>query len=1056
MNICFFNDIDELGGGELWALRASRWLPKRGHRASIAAPYGSPLYCEALKQGLDIHGFYRRPGHPFDDPLRSFLERRRVDIVYCTLIGRFPECDALERIADQVNENRAAGRLAVILKTGLPPWRDAAPELYGFGAGPAVRRLHVVCDATRRAFLEWEPLFPENFVEVWREGADLERFDPSRVDREEARRRWEIPLQAKAVVCLGRLAPEKGQRNVLRSAPAVLEAEPNTVFLLAGEGDDRAELENLADSLGLNGSVRFLGGMQDIPSLLGAADLVVHPSFNDSLPNALVEAAAMARPIVASNIEGIPEIVTHGETGLLVEPWDVDAQASSVATLLTDEPRRNQAGRRGRARVLERFDFDENMRHWVRNLELLQAELDERPNIGMTQGLQRPEPLPVLFLMSEMRTGGEETELRILAESLDQRRFRLLAASVNPVNEPSPAAERLRELRLPVDEGCHSLNNVEHKVEYLRDVIRKNGVRLCVACQDTAVAHAVFQQIPPGECRLIEHGGIVAEAGRIPKDRTARYVGVSPAITAAAAPRMADPNHALTIPSMVDTDRYRWLDKAQLRGRLGLPSEDCVITFVGRLDPKKRIEQIIQAAGAILPTHQQVRFLIVGPPDGYAPDYAQRLYAWSAQLTQGGRFTFAGPRGDIPEILAASDILVLPSVGEGMSHVINEAGAAGLAVVSTDDGAARLQLDEGEAGVLIPPDDSRRLALDLAKLIGNPARRRKLGSHLRSRVEREYSKRVNMPRWERLFEDVAAGMTRAPLIVLPSIPQHPALPFPAEIQIQTNTLCNATCVMCPYPEVSKEFEHGKMDEDLYREILDQCANEPSLWRIEPFLMNEPFTDKRMVDWIALAKQRVPRATVTVTTNGSLLRPKVTDRLMTSGLDAIWFSFNGATKETYEKIMGVPYDRVVHNIDYLLSVKPQSLRVYTNMIETNPMAPEIDENIRRWRARGVESGPSKLVNRGGNVRNFTELNYRPLGSDPTHVCDLLYHKMYILHSGDAVLCCMDWRRTVIVGNVKEQTLRQIWNGERYRHYRRLHEEGRVGELDLCSTCSYVLN
>ena len=77
-----------------------------------------------------------------------------------------------------------------------------------------------------------------------------------------------------------------------------------------------------------------------------------------------------------------------------------------------------------------------------------------------------------------------------------------------------------------------------------------------------------------------------------------------------------------------------------------------------------------------------------------------------------------------------------------------------------------------------------------------------------------------------------------------------------------------------------------MDLELYEKILGECSTEKGLWRIEPFLNNEPFTDTRMVDWIVMAKQRVPHAMVTVTTNGSLLPPKVTDRLVKSGLDGI--------------------------------------------------------------------------------------------------------------------------------------------------------------------------
>ena len=221
-------------------------------------------------------------------------------------------------------------------------------------------------------------------------------------------------------------------------------------------------------------------------------------------------------------------------------------------------------------------------------------------------------------------------------------------------------------------------------------------------------------------------------------------------------------------------------------------------------------------------------------------------------------------------------------------------------------------------------------------------------------------------------------------------------------------------------------------------------------------MNEPFTDNRMIEWIARAKQRVPHAMVTVTTNGSPLVPKVIDRLVRSGLDAIWFSFNGATPETYEKIMGIPYARVKANLDYLLEVRPPTLQIFVNMIETKLMAPEIAENIRYWESRGVRAGVSMLVNRAGNVENYDELRYTPQAAQPVRTCELPFYKMYILASGAVVLCCMDWRRHVVLGNVRQQRLREIWNGDAYRRVRRLHIEGRDGEIDLCKGCSYTLS
>ena len=107
-----------------------------------------------------------------------------------------------------------------------------------------------------------------------------------------------------------------------------------------------------------------------------------------------------------------------------------------------------------------------------------------------------------------------------------------------------------------------------------------------------------------------------------------------------------------------------------------------------------------------------------------------------------------------------------------------------------------------------------------------------------------------------------------------------------------------------------------------------------------------------------------------------------------------------------------------------------------------MRGEIVDNIRYWQSRGVQSGSSPLVNRAGNVKNFTELNYKPVGQGPVRLCDLLYHKMYIGYNGDVLLCCMDWRRQVVLGNVRKQTLREVWMGEPYRHYRRLQAESRA--------------
>jgi radical SAM protein with 4Fe4S-binding SPASM domain len=1055
VNVCFFSHVSMLGGGELWVLRAAARLARAGHGVSVACPYRSALFDACLESGLDVHGCFGPAGTPFQEPLLGFLRARAIDVVYVTVVGAFCESAVLEGLVRRLNETRTRPAI-VVLKTGLPPVSGLEPEHYGWGAGPAVRRLHVVSDAVRDAFLAWAPQggTGAEFVETRLEGVDLERFDPARHDRAACRDALGLAPHERAVTTLARLHPMKGLDNLLLAWPDVRRRVPDARLLIAGEGEERGRLESLATHLGLDGTVRFLGQVADTPRLLAASDLVCHPSLNDGLPNAVVEALAMDVPVVASAVGGLPELLDGGAAGRLIPPHDIRALERALGSLLADPAGARALAEAGRRRVRSAYSLEAHTAVLAERLGAELAEAARRPAVVCAPPPPpRTAPTPVLFLLSALRTGGEETEVAILARYLDRRRFRPLVLTAATVDEAAPAAERLQRAGIVVDEGCHALGSMAERVGYVLERIRAESVRVVVACQDTLLAYHVFQHLRPDECRLVEHAGVPGELCRIPKDRTARAIGVSRAITEQAAALLARPTDARFLPAMVDLAEMEGESRAALREAWGF-GDDVIALFVGRLDAKKSVEVLIDAAARLLPSHPRLRFLVVGGPDALQPDVGRRWMA-DAQERCGDRFAFVGPRSDVNRLLVASDLLVLPAHGEGMSHVVNEAGAAGLPVVAADDGAAREQLEDGHAGLIVPWNDAAALAAAIAALSADPALRERLGGRLRARVHREYAAHRVVPQWEALFAEVAAEVppvAAAPAVLV--LHDDPLPPFPLEIQIETNTACNATCVMCPYPEVTREVEQGRMDQALYEGLLDQCAREPTLWRIEPFLNNEPFTDVRMVDWIALAKRTVPHAMVTVTTNGSLLFPKVADRLARSGLDGVWFSVNGASRETYEKIMGLDFDQVMANIDYLLSVRPPELRVFVNMIETEPMRGEIAENIARWQARGVVSGSSPLVNRAGNVRNFEDLRYRPVAKAPVRICDLLYHKMYVGWNGDVLLCCMDWRRRVVLGNARRQSLRDIWHGPAYSEYRRLHEAGRVAELELCRDCTYV--
>jgi glycosyltransferase involved in cell wall biosynthesis len=147
----------------------------------------------------------------------------------------------------------------------------------------------------------------------------------------------------------------KGQTFLLRAWPAVLEGEPRALLLLAGDGPDEGALTAQAAALGLGRSVRFLGFRQDVPSLLACAEVLVLPSLNEGFGMVLVEAMAMGKPVVASAVGGVPEVVLDGQAGLLIPPADPRALAAAILRLLADPRAARRMGEAGRERARESF-----------------------------------------------------------------------------------------------------------------------------------------------------------------------------------------------------------------------------------------------------------------------------------------------------------------------------------------------------------------------------------------------------------------------------------------------------------------------------------------------------------------------------------------------------------------------------------------------------------------------------------------------------------------------------------------------------------------------------
>jgi len=185
-------------------------------------------------------------------------------------------------------------------------------------------------------------------------GIDLQRYDqmlPCCTLREE----YGLPPEGPMVGVVARLEPEKGHPTLLEGWPAVLAEYPTATLFIIGEGSRRVALEAQAAELGIAGSVVFTDRRDDVPAVTKALDVAVLPSYREAQGLTILEAMALSRPVVASNVGGIPEMIEDGVTGLLVPPHDADALGAAITRLLRDHPLADTLARAGHDLVHERF-----------------------------------------------------------------------------------------------------------------------------------------------------------------------------------------------------------------------------------------------------------------------------------------------------------------------------------------------------------------------------------------------------------------------------------------------------------------------------------------------------------------------------------------------------------------------------------------------------------------------------------------------------------------------------------------------------------------------------
>jgi starch synthase len=352
------------------------------HRGSGQVVHIRELSKRLLRKGFNVTVFTFKEDEDISPVEVETVKFKGSNIPFIRNFGFTAKCGMLIKSFDLIHTQYhpaiITGNLVHALR-GLPhiftfhgyapirSWRNPAQKLKMldhtlgtlFALRSGVTRVIAVSHYLKRVLMK-RYRFDESRISVIHNGVDLEMFKP-RMDVENLRERYGIS-DSPSVLYLGRMDPYKGVEYLLRAAHIVVEHIPKVKFIIAGGSRfDRSNVQDYLTSSKIRRSTIFTGYLprSEIPLLYSACEVFCYPSMWEGFGLTPAEAQASAKPVVAFNHCAIPEVVKHGETGILVNPGDYKKLADAIVRLLSDPDLRRRMGEEGRRRVEKLFNWDE-------------------------------------------------------------------------------------------------------------------------------------------------------------------------------------------------------------------------------------------------------------------------------------------------------------------------------------------------------------------------------------------------------------------------------------------------------------------------------------------------------------------------------------------------------------------------------------------------------------------------------------------------------------------------------------------------------------------------
>ncbi|MBU0477116.1 GT4 family glycosyltransferase PelF, partial [bacterium] len=340
----------DIGGAERQLVELVKRLDKNKYNVTVCCiTRGGPMEENLKKLGIEYHLLHKRFKFDFTVifKLTRLIRQKKIDLVHtwnftanawgrlCAWVAGVPIIIASEH-----------GTFSPVLKRQI---------LVDKLLSKCTDKIITVSNNFKECIERIEKIPHEKIIAI-HNGIDINEFGTS-VNNANLKNELKIDKECPVVGIVARLDPLKDHESFLRAAEYIIKKMPEVRFLIVGDGELRGKLESLAKEVGLSKKVIFTGFRRDITNILSIINVFVLCSISEALGIAVLEAMASSKPVVATNVGGIPEVVKDEETGILVPPGNPEALAESITRLLKNKEEARRIGLAGRRRVEKYFDI---------------------------------------------------------------------------------------------------------------------------------------------------------------------------------------------------------------------------------------------------------------------------------------------------------------------------------------------------------------------------------------------------------------------------------------------------------------------------------------------------------------------------------------------------------------------------------------------------------------------------------------------------------------------------------------------------------------------------